>query len=82
MDPKSGACPCYNVGDTFIFERAAGKDDFWHMGLSTLVKAEGNPDEVAGGPKMPFLLGSMGCDFPLYLHGAAGRLNHARLDEG
>lgn len=28
MDPKSGACPCYNVGDTFIFERAAGKDDF------------------------------------------------------
>ena len=54
MDPKSGACPCYNVGDTFIFERAAGKDDFWHMGLSTLVKTEGNPDEVAGGPKMPF----------------------------
>ena len=48
MDPKSGACPCYNVGDTFIFERAAGKDDFWHMGLSTLVKTEGNPDEVAG----------------------------------
>lgn len=34
MDPKSGAYPCYNVGDTFIFERAAGKDDFWHMGLS------------------------------------------------
>ncbi len=22
MDPKSGACPCYNVGDTFIFENA------------------------------------------------------------
>ena len=54
MDPKSVACPCYNVGDTFIFERAAGKDDFWHMGLSALVKAEGNPDEVAGRPKMPF----------------------------
>lgn len=24
------------------------------MGLSALVKAEGNPDEVAGRPKMPF----------------------------
>ena len=31
-DPKAGACPCYNVGDEFIFERDGEKDDFWHMG--------------------------------------------------
>ena len=37
-ESNSGACPCYNVGDEFIFEREDGKDDFWHMGLDTLVK--------------------------------------------
>ena len=45
-DPASGACPCYNVGDE--------RDDFWHMGLNTLVKTNGNKDMIAGGPKMPF----------------------------
>ena len=52
-DPLSGKCPCYNVGDEFIFERDGDKDDFWHMGLNTLVKTKGDPDKVAGGPKMP-----------------------------
>lgn len=27
-DPNSGMCPCYNVGDDFIFERKDNKDDF------------------------------------------------------
>lgn len=27
-DPNAGACPCYNTGDEFIFERADGRDDF------------------------------------------------------
>lgn len=31
-DPKSGACPCFEVGDEFLFERADGRDDFWHFG--------------------------------------------------
>lgn len=31
-DPESGMCPCFHVGDEFIFERADGKDDFWHFG--------------------------------------------------
>lgn len=35
-DPRSGPCPCYQVGDTFLFERYGGADDFWHMGLNTL----------------------------------------------
>ena len=27
----SGACPCYNVGDEFIFYRDDKRDDFWHI---------------------------------------------------
>lgn len=54
MDPKSGPCPCYNPGDEFIFRRDDERDDFWHIGLNTLIKTNGDPDKVAGGPKMPF----------------------------
>ena len=53
-DPEAGACPCYNVGDEFEFLRDGGRDDFWHRGQNTLIKTSGNPDNVAGGPKMPF----------------------------
>ena len=52
-DPNSGECPCYNVGDEFVFERDGERDDFWHMGLNTLTKTSGNPEAVAGGPKLP-----------------------------
>jgi len=31
-DPKSGACPFYEVGQEFIFERYGKRDDFWTMG--------------------------------------------------
>ncbi len=54
-DPDSGACPCYNVGDEFVFYRDDKRDDFWHMGLDTLVKTKStNPDTIAGGSKIPF----------------------------
>lgn len=53
-EPDSGACPCYNVGDEFVFYRDDEKDDFWHMGLNTFVKTDADPDAVAGGPKMLF----------------------------
>lgn len=52
-DPQSGMCPCYNVGDEFIFERENGKDDFWQMGINTLVKTDFDENEIAGGPKRP-----------------------------
>ena len=52
-DPKAGPCPCYHAGDEFIFERDGERDDFWHMGLNTLVKTSGDPDTIADGPKMP-----------------------------
>ncbi len=53
-DPAAGACPCYNIGDEFIFYRDDKRDDFWHMGLNTLVHTSGDADSVAGGPRMPF----------------------------
>lgn len=55
-DPASGACPCYNVGDEFVFYRDDERDDFWHMGLNTLVKTDGDADAVAGGRKCRFAL--------------------------
>ena len=45
--PDSGKCPCYNVGDEFLFYRNDERDDFWHMGAGTLVKS-GKPDEEIG----------------------------------
>lgn len=53
-DKNAGACPCYNVGDEFIFRRDDERDDFWHCGLDTLTKTFADPDTVAGGAKMPF----------------------------
>ena len=31
-DPESGACPCFEIGQEYLFEREDGKDDFWHFG--------------------------------------------------
>ncbi len=52
-NPNSGECPCYHVGDTFIFESDGGQGIFWHMGLNTLTRTSMVPDTVAGGPKIP-----------------------------
>ena len=42
--PDSGKCPCYNVGDEFMFYRNDERDDYWHCGAGTLMKS-GKPDE-------------------------------------
>lgn len=52
-DPQSGPCPCYHVGDQYLFERYDGADDFWKMGAGTLIKATHGIDGVAGGPGRP-----------------------------
>lgn len=31
-DPNSGVCPCFEVGQEFLFRRDANNDDFWHFG--------------------------------------------------
>lgn len=52
-DPNSGVCTCYNVGDEFIFERYGKADDFWHMGIGTLVSADSQRESTAGGSVFP-----------------------------
>ena len=37
-DPESGACPCYNVGDEFIFLRDEGKDELLASWLENFSK--------------------------------------------
>lgn len=49
-NPKSGKCACYNKGDEFVFCRNAERDDFWHMGVGTLVKSGEPDDDLAGSP--------------------------------
>ena len=80
-DPKAGACPCYNVGDEFIFERDGDKDDFWHMGLNTLVKTSGNPNTVAEGPKNASLFRGVGCNSKIHLYRITRWLYYERMDE-
>ena len=48
-EPNVGACPCYNVGDEFIFERYGATDDFWHMGFNTLKQTEHVSDAASNG---------------------------------
>ena len=31
-NPNAGACPFYQIGDEFIFERYGNADDYWRMG--------------------------------------------------
>ena len=30
-DPKSGPCPCFQPGDTFLLQRTPEQDDFYHL---------------------------------------------------
>ena len=30
-DPKSGPCPCFKEGDTFLLKRTPERDDFFHL---------------------------------------------------
>ena len=30
-DPKSGPCPCFKAGDTFVLKRTPEQDDFYHL---------------------------------------------------
>ncbi len=42
--PDSGRCPCFQVGDEFLFCRNHERDDYWHMVSGTLVH-EGTKNE-------------------------------------
>lgn len=53
-NPCSGRCPVYNMGDEFVFYHDRDRDAFWLCGLDTLMKTDGCPEEIAGGPKKSF----------------------------
>ena len=63
--PDSGKCPCYHVGDEFIFCRNDERDDYWHCGEGTLVKS-GKPDEGCLQSPGAAHSGSKGVPFSLY----------------
>lgn len=31
-DPASGPCPCFRVGDEFLFQHTPEHDDYYHLG--------------------------------------------------
>mgnify|MGYP007065360676 CR=1 FL=1 len=84
--PNSGKCPCFNVGDEFMFYRNNERDDYWHMGAGTLIRS-GNPDEGVSRHKTlrnrrrSVLFGSVGCNQQIYLFCASRGSNHARMDK-
>lgn len=84
-DPAAGACPCYNVGDEFIFERYGAADDFWHMGQNTLRQTAAQPEAVAGGSAFPHCSEAWDAISRYIYAGLQGGINisgnHARLDE-
>ena len=88
--PDSGKCPCYYVGDEFIFYRNDERDDYWHCGEGTLVKS-GTPDEGClqspgtahcGKQGSSVLRGGMGRHQQIHLYRASGRKHYAWLDKG
>ena len=42
-DPESGACPVYEIGDEFVFERYGEADDFWKREWAGSVRKHGTP---------------------------------------
>ena len=81
VDPHSGKCPCFNVGDEFIFNRNNEKDDFWHCGEGTLVKL-GQPDQECLQSTNTLHCGSKGVPFCSEAWDAISRYIYAGLQGG
>lgn len=79
--PCSGKCPCYNVGDEFIFCRNSQRDDFWHMGAGTLVKS-GQPDEGLVPPPDTHHCGTEGVPFCAEAWDAISRYIYTAIQGG
>ena len=80
-NPQSGKCPCFNVGDEFIFERNDQKDDFWHCGAGTLVKS-GKEESQSATPPGTVHCGSDGVPFCSEAWDAISRYIYAALQGG
>ena len=42
-NPKSGPCPCFKKGDTFLLKSPPERDDFYHMLNGKIVPKHGMP---------------------------------------
>ncbi len=80
-NPVSGKCPCFNVGDEFIFRRDDSKDDFWHMGEGTLVNS-GKPDQDLAHSPDTHHCGSKGIPFCSEAWDAISRYIYSALQGG
>ena len=80
-NPQSGKCPCFNVGDEFIFERNDQKDDFWHCGAGTLIKS-GKEESQSATPPGTAHCGSDGVPFCSEAWDAISRYIYAALQGG
>ena len=36
-DPKSGPCPFFHAGDTFVLKRTPEQDDFYHLFFAVFI---------------------------------------------
>ena len=79
-DPEAGACPCYNVGDEFIFERYDDENTFWRCGLNRLVKTSGDPGQGRRRSEDAILFGAMGFDLQVHMGGPPRRVHHEGVD--
>ena len=79
LNPQSGACPCYNVGDEFVFFRDGDRDDFWRFEYAYQNKRQSRYG--SGRSENAVLLGIVGRRFAIHIYRAARRLHHERLDE-
>ena len=80
-NPQSGKCPCFNVGDEFVFERNDQKDDFWHCGAGTLIKSGKEESQSATPPGIAHC-GSDGVPFCSEAWDAISRYIYAALQGG
>ena len=46
-DPKSGPCPCFKAGDTFLLKRTPEQDDFYHLMNGKVFKGNVGHQELA-----------------------------------
>ena len=69
-DPKSGPCPCFQEGDTFLLKRTAERDDFYHLMNGKFC-----------GEAWDAISRYVGRHQPVCLHSPPGRIHHAQVDQ-
>lgn len=81
-DPHAGAVPLLSRRGCFRVLPRRQRDDFWHMGVNTLVRTKGTQTLWRAAPSCRSSQ-RPGTPSPgTFTRGLAGRLHHAGVDEG